>query len=45
MLAVEQESASFAQLRAKLEVLDRTLDRYTREELRELFQAAKYSVP
>lgn len=40
-LQVERESEKFAQLRAKLETLDRTLDRYSREELRQLFQAAR----
>jgi two-component system, NarL family, sensor histidine kinase DegS len=40
-MQVERESEKFAQLRAKLETLDRTLDRYSREELRQLFQAAR----
>jgi two-component system, NarL family, sensor histidine kinase DegS len=38
---VERESERFSQLRAKLDVLQQTLDRYSREELRDLFQAAR----
>jgi two-component system sensor histidine kinase DegS len=40
-MQVERESDRFAQLRAKLDTLDQTLDRYSREELRQLFHAAK----
>jgi two-component system sensor histidine kinase DegS len=40
-MQLERESEKFAQIRAKLETLDRTLDRYSREELRQLFQAAR----
>jgi two-component system, NarL family, sensor histidine kinase DegS len=40
-MQLERESERFAQVRAKLETLDRTMDRYSREELRQLFQAAK----
>jgi two-component system, NarL family, sensor histidine kinase DegS len=40
-LQVGRESERFAQLKPKLEALDRTLERYSREELRQLFQAAK----
>src|SRR5215212_1975825 len=38
---VEREAERFAQLKPKLQALDQTLDRYSREELRQLFQAAK----
>ena len=38
---VDREAERFAQIRPKLEMLDRTLDRYSRDELRQLFQAAK----
>jgi two-component system, NarL family, sensor histidine kinase DegS len=40
-LQVERETAKFSQVRAKLDTLDRTLDRYSREELRQLFHVAK----
>ncbi len=40
-MQVERESQRFALVRAKLDTLDRTLDRYSREELRQLFQVAK----
>ncbi|HLH22209.1 MAG TPA: histidine kinase [Chloroflexota bacterium] len=36
-----RERERFAQVREKLDTLDRTLERYSREELRQLFQAAK----
>lgn len=40
-MQVERESERFAEVRAKLDALDRTLDRYSREELRQLFQATR----
>jgi two-component system sensor histidine kinase DegS len=40
-MQVERETEKFAQVGAKLDTLDRTLDRYSREELRQLFQAGK----
>ena len=40
-IEVDREAERFAQIRPKLEMLERTLDRYSREELRQLFQAAK----
>ena len=40
-IEVDREAERYAQIRPKLEMLERTLDRYSREELRQLFQAAK----
>src|SRR3954452_8828982 len=40
-MQVDREIEKFTQIRAKLDTLDRTLDRYSGEELRQLFQAAK----
>src|SRR3954454_20933134 len=38
---LERQTASFERLRVRLESLDRDLGSYTREELRDLFRAAK----
>jgi two-component system sensor histidine kinase DegS len=40
-LELERQTASFERVRARLESLDRDLESYTREELRDLFRAAK----
>ena len=40
-LELERHTSAFEAVRSKLEALDRDLDRYSREELRDLFRAAK----